>query len=208
MSQLLAPWSPFVADKLYRGLTEDMEMPTSVHLTDWPEAGEVNQALLDQMATTRTIVTAGLAERASAGIKVRQPLSSLVYNGLELPDGLLAIAAEEVNVKSVLRGEAAGEGTVVLDTTMTHGLKLEGIMRDVVRQVQNVRKSAGLAVDDRIVLTLVPEELNGELMQAIQLHDDVIKSETLADELRLEGDGGGPFKVNGEILTVNVEKKS
>ncbi len=207
MSQLLAPWSPFVADKIYRGLTEGMDLATSVHLTDWPEAGEVNQALLDQMATTRTIVTAGLAERASAGIKVRQPLSSLVYNGLELSDGLLGIAAEEVNVKSVLRGEAAGEGTVVLDTTMTHELKLEGIMRDVVRQVQNVRKGAGLAVDDRIVLTLVPEDANGELMQAIQLYDDVIKAETLADELNLDGVGGEQCKINGEMLAIRVEKK-
>jgi isoleucyl-tRNA synthetase len=207
MGQLLAPWSPFVADKLYRGLTEGMEMPASVHLTDWPEAGAVNQALLDQMATTRTIVTAGLAERARAGIKVRQPLSSLVYDGLDLSEGLLTIAAEEVNVKSVLRGEAAGEGTVVLDTTMTHELKLEGIMRDVVRQVQNVRKAAGLAVDDRIVLTLVPEDHDGELMQAIQLHDDVIKAETLADNLLLEGSGGELLKVNGEALTISVEKK-
>jgi isoleucyl-tRNA synthetase len=205
LSQLLAPWSPFVADKLYRGLTEGMNLPSSVHLTDWPEAGKVDQPLLDQMATARTIVTAGLAERARAGFKVRQPLSSLVYDGLELSDALLAIVGEEVNVKSVLRGEAAGEGTVVLDTTMTHELKLEGIMRDVVRQVQSVRKEAGLAVDDRIVLTLVPADLDGELMQTIQLHDDTIKAETLADELVFEGDGGDPVKIGGETLRVGVK---
>ena len=48
LSQLLAPWSPFVADKIYRGLTEGMDLPASVHLTDWPETGKVDQALLDQ----------------------------------------------------------------------------------------------------------------------------------------------------------------
>jgi isoleucyl-tRNA synthetase len=207
LSQLLAPWSPFVADKLYRGLTEGMDMPASVHLTDWPEVEAVDQVLLDQMATARSIVTAGLAERAADGFKVRQPLSSLVYNGLELSDELLAIVAEEVNVKSVLRGEAAGEGTVVLDTTMTHGLKLEGIMRDVVRQVQNVRKTAGLAVDDRIELVLQPNDVDGELMQAIQLYDDVIKAETLASELSYQG-GGESVKVNGESLVVGLKKVS
>jgi isoleucyl-tRNA synthetase len=207
MTQLLAPWSPFVADKIYRELTEGMNIPLSVHLTDWPEAGRVNQPLLDQMATARTIVTAGLAERAAAGIKVRQPLSVLTYNGLELPQGLLSIAAEEVNVRSVLRGEAAGDGTVVLDTTMTHELKLEGMMRDVVRQVQNVRKAAGLAVDDRINLCLVPADSEGELMQALQLHEETIKAETLADALHFEGEAGETVKLNGEAFRVGIQKK-
>jgi isoleucyl-tRNA synthetase len=90
---------------------------------------------------------------------------------------------------------------------MTHELKLEGMMRDVVRQVQNVRKAAGLAVDDRINLCLVPADSEGELMQALQLHEETIKAETLADALHFEGEAGETVKLNGEAFRVGIQKK-
>jgi isoleucyl-tRNA synthetase len=220
MSQLLAPWSPFVPDKLWRELTAGMDEAESVHLSDWPEAGPVDRRLLEDMAAVREAITDGLAKRAEAKIKVRQPLAAaMVWNAFD-PSGsdareFMALVAEELNVKhvDVKRGgdvepseNRGGAGaTVELDTTITPELAAEGLMREVVRQVQAARKAEGLQVDDRIVLTLDTD--NEALAAAIQAHADTIKAETLAVELVTTGDRGQvPVKVNGAELFITVGK--
>lgn len=208
VAQLLAPWSPFVSDKLWCELTAGMDLPDSVHLSDWPDAGSVDTKLLDQMAATRQVVTDGLAVRAEAKIKVRQPLASLSYSRDDTLGGELErIIADEVNVKRVVWGNAAKEGDVVmLDTTITPELKAEGLMRDVVRLVQNARKAAGLEVDDRI--TLVLQTSSPELAGAVAAHEDTIKAETLAHDLLTDGAGEVvPVKVAGAELYVKVQKR-
>jgi len=72
--------------------------------------------------------------------------------------------------------------TVVMDTTISPELHLEGLAREVVSKVQGARKDAGLEVEDRIVLSLKPA--TEELAAAIDTHKALILSEVLA--LRLE----------------------
>jgi isoleucyl-tRNA synthetase len=199
IAQLLAPWSPFVSDKLWRGLTAGTDEAVSVHLSDWPVAGKVDSDLIDQMAAVRNIVTEALSARAESKIKVRQPLQKLevpVDFRLEFNE----IIAEEVNVKEVVSGK-----NLKLDTEITPELKAEGMMRDVVRHVQNARKAAGLEVDDRIVLTL--DAGAGALADAIATHAEAIQTETLATELKTSGASGGvPAKVDGQELFIGVMK--
>jgi isoleucyl-tRNA synthetase len=206
ISQLLAPWAPFVADKLWRELTAGTDEAKSVHLSDWPEAGEVDAELLTQMERTRLVVTDGLAARAEAKIKVRQPLAALTYSTEDgLPAELEQIIADEVNVKSVAWGNGIDQEGTELDTMITPELKAEGLMRDVVRHVQNARKAAGLEVDDRIVLILQTE--SGDLAGAIAAHTATIQNETLAKELKTDGASGAvPVKVEGEELYIAVVK--
>jgi isoleucyl-tRNA synthetase len=199
-AQLLAPWSPFVADKLWRGLTDGMEEAASVHLSDWPAAGEASTELLEDMARARDYITEALAQRGGAKIKVRQPLSRVTVP--VLPEELQAIVAEEVNVKEVVSKKGA---KVQLDTKMTPELRAEGMMRDVVRHVQQARKDGGLVVDDRIILTLDTDD--AELMSAVKAHAGTIKAETLANELKTKsGRAGVPVKVGGAELYIEVVK--
>ncbi len=201
IAQLLAPWSPFVADKLWRGLTEGMDEAPSVHLSDWPVAGDADAEVLADMAKVREVITAGLSLRAESKIKVRQPLSRLTIPSL--PDNYLPIIIEEVNVKEIVRGGADTE--VELDTEISDDLRAEGTMRDVVRLVQNARKNAGFEVDDRIALTLETED--PDLSRAIAAHAETIKAETLAVELKTSGASDAvPAKVGGQELYVRVEK--
>jgi len=85
---------------------------------------------------------------------------------------------------------------VALDTSLSEALILEGIAREIVRTVQDGRKSAGLEISDRILLGVSGSE---RVTQAIALHGDYIKAETLADSLMRAED------VNGHRSEKNLE---
>jgi isoleucyl-tRNA synthetase len=193
LAYVMAPFTPFLAEELYRKLTGD----ESVHLQDWPEVGHVNELLIQDMASARTYITDGLALRAKAGIKVRQPLASASVP--TLPELYQEIIAEELNVKRIVSGTS-----VELDMKITPELKREGLMREVVRQVQSARKAAGLQVDDHIALTLETEDKL--LRSAIHEHEAVIKQETLSDHLTQNGPGDyhTEVKVEGIALTIQL----
>jgi isoleucyl-tRNA synthetase len=83
---------------------------------------------------------------------------------------------------------ASESGVVVaLDTHVSPELKQEGQAREVVRRVQDLRKTAGFEISDRIVVTY---QAAGEIKATFEQWADYIKSETLADELR-EGEPAG-----------------
>ncbi|MBE2317141.1 isoleucine--tRNA ligase [Solirubrobacter sp. CPCC 204708] len=102
VTQLLAPFTPFIADEIYDNL--DGSEP-SVHLTDWPEPGERDEALEFAMATVRETVRLGLAARGQAKLKVRQPLRAavVVASGAEREaiERLQDLALDELNVKAL-----------------------------------------------------------------------------------------------------------
>ena len=204
LAKILAPFTPFLAEELYQKMTGagvvNSEIPESVHLLDWPEAGVIDEAVLTQMAKTREIITAGLAERmkkteTEAQIKVRQPLAKLVYAGEKLDDFYEQIIMEEVNVKSVEHGEA-----LVLDKTLTPELLEEGKIRELIRFVQAARKKAGLNVDDRIKLMVS--------MEVPETYREMLMNEVLAEELVQEGNFGYDeiVKVQGENVAISLEK--
>jgi isoleucyl-tRNA synthetase len=78
-----------------------------------------------------------------------------------------------------------GEGFLVLDTTVTPELEAVGLVRDVVRVVQQARRDAGLHVSDRIRLTVAGE---GPAWQALVTHQDLLVRETLAVQAGLTHD--------------------
>jgi isoleucyl-tRNA synthetase len=183
LSQAIAPFVPFMAEELYRKLTDG----ESVHLTNWPEVGHANELVLQRMARTRELIEQGLALRMykddeQQQIKVRQPLSKLTYSGEQLEDFYANIIAEEVNVKLV-ENAPDSDIEVLLDKNITPELRREGLSREVIRYVQAARKNAGLNVDDRIVLSLTADN---ELANAIEEHKDAIANETLAAEVTFE----------------------
>ena len=166
--------------------------------------------------TCAKAITLALAQRAVAGIKVRQPLSSLVYTPrrevtVEHTDFLQEILKEEVNVKQVkLQPHSSGQqATAVLDLEITPEFRQEGLMREVVRNVQQARKQAGLEVDDRIELRL--ETADEELATLLQKNThltDIIKQETLAISLNNteQSDFTATAKIDGTELTIGVTK--
>lgn len=196
LAVIMAPFTPFLAEELYQKLGGGNE---SVHLLDWPTNNTVDEAVMAEMEMVRDYVNQGLSLRAKAGLKVRQPLASVTVPSLGKCVDFEAILAEELNVKAVQVGDA-----VTLDETITPELKREGLMREVIRFVQNARKQAGLNVDDRIVLAL--ETSDEELARAIEEHRETILAETLA-EMGATGSNPSVVTVDGAKLTLALEKR-
>ncbi|HHS98483.1 MAG TPA: isoleucine--tRNA ligase, partial [Chloroflexi bacterium] len=130
---------------------------------------------------------------------------------LEVEGEEVELAPEEVLVQEQPReglAVASERGiTVAVDTTLTPELRAEGLAREVVRRIQNLRKEAGFEPDDRIVAACQAE---GELAEAVAAWHDYIAAETLCVELR-EGEPEpgmhvGEFKVDGHALRLGVRR--
>jgi isoleucyl-tRNA synthetase len=108
VSKLLAPFTPFIADEIYDNL--DGAEP-SVHLCDFPEAGERDEALEFDMGVARETVGLGLSARSQSKLKVRQPLRAAVVVAADRERAALErlgdVVREELNVKEIRYVEQA-----------------------------------------------------------------------------------------------------
>ena len=132
-----------------------------------------------------------MKEIAAAVAKMGQPeIAALEKDGnfgLSLSSGdTITLQAEDVNIgtQDIPGWIVASEGdiTVALDITLTADLKYEGIARELVNRIQNLRKNSGLEVTDRIGLVV---EAHPELEAAITNNLKYICAETLADKLEV-----------------------
>jgi len=185
LAKLMAPFTPFVAEEIHKNITNE----ESVHLADFPVSDEklIDKELNEKMQLTRRFVKMGLAARAKAGIKVRQPLSELKINE-DVGGDLGELIKEEVNVKEVsFAGGITEEPGFVreeeinweagLDTKITDELRLEGEARELIRRIQELRKKAGYQVDNRIILSYAGGS------DIFLKFGDLIAKETLAEDL-------------------------
>lgn len=149
---------------------------------------------------------------------VAAAVNALVQQDIEQleREGALEIALADGRTETLERSEVGiatkdipgwlvlsdGEFTVALDVEMNEALRSEGIAREFVNRIQNLRKDAGLELTDRIALQVETEDL---VAAAIKKNLDYICAETLAGTLEvvstLPGDSGQPIEVEGGIAT-------
>lgn len=202
-TKLMSPVAPFLSEELYEmlRLRELTKLP-SVHADTYTNLQPLTAAeteLLKQMSTTRRAVSLALSVRVDKGIKVRQPLQTLyvLVTGQDESQNLVSdLVLDEVNVKEVKLISASefeklvpAESLVMaedyfakilLDTTVTEDLKLEGQAREIVRQLQDLRKQSNLAVNQEVSFAY-PNET--EIKKAIEKFGDDIKKKVVAKEL-------------------------
>ena len=123
--KIMAPFTPFFSEMLYGALGGDKE---SVHLDEWPKIDKkaIDKKLTAGMKAVRDFAALGLAKRAEAGIKVRQPLASMTIGTAPGKD-LEKILADEINVKKIMVDKKLKDG-VALDAVITAELRAEGVM--------------------------------------------------------------------------------
>ena len=118
LTRLLAPFVPFITERVWSALFAVNGAVDSVHLTSWPEADPmlIDEQLGMQMALVRRLVELGRAARADSGVKTRQPLARALVSApgwAELPDALRREVSDELNVVSLaVLGDAGADDLV------------------------------------------------------------------------------------------------
>jgi isoleucyl-tRNA synthetase len=178
LSKILAPFTPFLAEEIFKNLTDKK----SVHLEQWPSFKQelINKKLEEEMNLIRKICELGHAKRKEAEIKVRQPLEEIriVNCQWSIQKDLSQLIKDELNVKNVIVEKSEGELKVSLDTKITPELKAEGEARELVRQIQDLRKKANCHLDEKIKVYNVKWPGSKGLQE-------YIRKQTLATELLL-----------------------
>jgi isoleucyl-tRNA synthetase len=146
---------------------------------------------------------AALDAQSAAGVLRDGGTVGVVVDGEESP-----LSAEDVQmVLQPLEGyqvERAGTHAVALNLELDDELVREGLAREVVRAIQNARKSAGLNVEDRIELTLGGDD---ELVAAARAHEDYVAGEVLATQVSYDGASAGEVAdIKGRELRIAVQR--
>lgn len=211
LSKVMAPFTPFIAEKIYLEVNSKQTTvnSNSVHLEIWPKANKklINEDILVGMQWVRNFATMGLMQRKQLGINVRQPLASLKikHNGKEPVywDELKHILADEVNVKEVIFDSTMGQDdpSVKLDTEITDELKKEGLVREIVRAVNQIRKEKGLTRENTVI---VEYSTGDELLKEVftEFAED-LKKLVIAKEIK-EGLGEQAIELDGRKLSLSV----
>jgi isoleucyl-tRNA synthetase len=295
LSKLIAPIVPFVTEVMFQNLVRSVrpDTPGSVHHCDWPSVDEsaLDDGLVADMALAMQLASLGRAARASADIKLRQPLggatalvsaadeaglrrladlvldelnvkelnftqdeADLVQYGL-LPNNKLLgprfgarfpavrqalseldpatavaqvrsgqslslnlagetidLSSDEIIVKTEPRSglAVAAEGAmmVAVDTRIDATLRAEGLARELVRHLQNLRKDAGFRLEDRIT-TFV--EGGAVLQDVLSRFGEYVESETLSEEIvsgqAPAGSAQGSLSMEGETISVAIVRR-
>jgi len=186
---------PFISEHIYQNLRL-VDKKESVHLEDWPFENNllVDNAILKRMESTQKAVEIGLALRASAGIKVRQPLRTISFKDKEMADFVLKdIVTQAVNVGEVIFG-----GEDKLDTEISQELKEKGMLRELTRKINQSRKEANLSVNNKnivleyesssAILPVIIQKFKKELQESCSCFEFVLISGSNAKELNVDGE--------------------
>ena len=205
-SKVLAPVMPFLSDYIYLRVGGTKE---SVHLEQWPVRADENlsdgdEKILTEMAEARRIVSLALEARAKAGIKIRQPLARLTIKGTTLKgkEGYVELVLDEVNIKEVVFDEKILD-EVVLDTAITAELKQEGQFRDLLRTVQELRKTTGLMPSDIVALKIQSDD-NGRAL--VKIFEADLKKTALLRDISFADVSGEPVLIGDTSFTLALEK--
>lgn len=147
-------------------------------------------------------VAAIISEFSQDEINQLEKNGSLSKNGYSFTPEDVLISFEDIPGWSVA---SDGNVTVALDITLTDDLKEEGIARDLVNRIQNMRKDNGLDVLDKIRIEV--EESSEPVNKALRNFDDYIRTETQALSLKIlpKLSDGVPVELDEHALTLKIE---
>ena len=213
LSKILAPLTPFLSEMIYQKLKENnITNIESVHLDSWPNFEDklINQSMHDKMILTKDIVKRTFELRENAEIPVRQVLQKVTIQGVNLDEEYRDIISRALNVKEVLvENSKVDELIIDLDTNITPDLKLEGITRTLIRNLNNCRKKKKLSPSNRINLYISSD--NEQVLEALDKYENKIKKSIQADNIinsiteKMEIQ---KFKIDDDTVEVSLEIKN
>jgi len=228
LSKIMAPLVPFLAEEIYQRLIKDIKgrsnnFKESVHLEDWPipDKNLFQRQVLEEMILVRQICEIGHALRIKAGLAVKQPLSGLEIRGqkLKIKSELLELIKKELNIEQVKIVKNLSEEdkwiinkndtlTVAMNTEITLELREEGIVRQLVRQINVLRKDMDLTPQDRVIVCLGIQDKN--LIEILKRFENQIQREVLADQLKYQIEGyvelKREFELAGQRILLGIQR--
>src|SRR3989338_8268810 len=218
-SKIFAPFTPFLAEHLYQNLKPWNAKPKdSVHLEPWPKSHKefVDEKLLQEMSAAREIIEAGHALRSEAKLKVRQPLAAVwVHGSAAISKNIERLILDELNVKQWTSSKApkgknivswkspAGKLEISFDTNLTDDLKLEGLRRELVRQINALRKKQGLTIRDKVIVHYNTD--SAPLLKLLKNQEAAIAKDIIASGFEY-GEGAHELKIDLEVIKISLEK--
>ncbi|MBU4315109.1 isoleucine--tRNA ligase [Patescibacteria group bacterium] len=204
-AKMTAPYMPYLGEVVYQGVKGGFDGSNgrlSVHLENWPAPGAVDQQIIDSMGQARAIVSRVLDAREEAGRPIKQALADMVawVPSGEISLELQAVILDEVNIKTMK--VQAGDLKVEVNIDLTPELIRDGMARDIVRRVNQMRKEAGFTIQDRISLKIYSEQ--EEVKQMFAEHQTSIKDGTLADSVEFVRDGSVKYSQESRIAEQDI----
>jgi isoleucyl-tRNA synthetase len=215
LSKIIAPFAPMTAEAIYMEFDNDQE---SVHLETWVELDKklVDEKVLTNMDAIKAIAERAHALRAKSAMKVRQPLANLeIKSELKLSEAYIDILQDELNVESVeiVKEVNTSLGWIVdeekitsLDTNLTDELKEKGVLRELIRFINAMRKDAGLLPSDNPVETY--NTSSDYLKSVIEKYKEELVTGTSAGDLLETSDNPKVIKevkINKEEITLGLK---
>lgn len=209
--QLAAPCIPLLSEIIYQNL-KFKTSPESVHLMMWPKTEENSQEetnLILAMSIAQEIINLGRSLRQELKLKIRQPLSQIIiakeYAENKYLGYFKSLILSELNIKELVFADQNEK--IQFNTEITSELLSEGLARELIHNIQGLRKNSGLEVSDRIKLFI--SNINNDLKTLLESQIEYIKSEVLAQDLVFVEDllqNKKSIKLNGQNLEIGLEK--
>lgn len=205
LSKVMAPFTPFIAETVWQLVSGKQ---TSVHLEAWPthKAQPEDDAQMAKMAQVRKVVEKAMSLRKKSGVKVRQPLQSITVNDPDVVVFGKQLLCDELNIKDVLLDESMVDDqgdtlAVMLDTTMTSELEQEGLLRELIRSVNIMRKESGLTPEDKVTIIYRSEH---DMVNAVfASYEEELLQQTAS--VGVEVGNGEPLTLNGCELELAIK---
>ncbi len=185
LAKVIAPITPFIAEEIFQSLRgTNFSSPVSVHLEKWPHFNEklIDENIGKEMDEVRLVVTKALDERKKSGVAVKQPLNKVIIYGAKIKKDYFVLIEDELNVKGVELREGS-ELRAELDLNLTEELIVEGASREVIRQINELRKEMKLTLSD--IVDIVVESSDAVVQKAVSQFGLEIKRSVQAKSLVL-----------------------
>ena len=183
--KMLAPFIPFVTEKLYQDFFVKFEKIESIHLNEWPSVNEeyINENLETEMEIVRNIFEACSFARQKANLKLRWPVKEVivvsdnkdVINSVEDLKEIILTVCNTESVK-VVKEKPIGEyseaifdyGSVLVYNKLDEKLLNKAFIRELIRYIQDLRKKNNLNVGDKIDLYIDSDEKTNKLLKSFE----------------------------------------
>jgi len=221
VAKLLAPITPFVAEEIYQNLVVsiDRKAPESVHFADWPTASKrwIDSDLEEKVVVAQKIIDASFAARQQAQLKLRWPIRQVmvisdekkVVIAVKELNGLLKFIcnAKEVSVTSRKpEGEFSEAkfdfGSVLTDKKLDSQMMEEALLRELIREVQSLRKQNKFDVKEMISLSLSSDEKTNIVLKKFEKE---LKKEVGAMKImfgKLQGKYKGEVQFENKLIEI------